>query len=99
MTPWYEGGNDDATLRMMLGTGKEVLELLPNDSAFFDELMTYLKIEKFLRLNTSSQLTKYETIKEAKRVEIRQWIKWLSVGCLGVCGAVKKIFTGRTGWK
>lgn len=72
LTPWYEGGNDDATLRMMSGTGREVLVLLPNDSAFLDELMTYLKIEKFLRLNTSSQLTKYETIKEAKRVEMRE---------------------------
>lgn len=72
LTPWYEGGNDDATLRMMSGTGKEVLVLLPNDSAFLDELMTYLKIEKFLRLNTSSQLMKYETIKEAKRVEMRE---------------------------
>ncbi len=72
LTPWYEGGNDDATLRMMSGMGREVLVLLPNDSAFLDELMTYLKIEKFLRLNTSSQLTKYETIKEAKRVEMRE---------------------------
>lgn len=72
LTPWYEGGNDDATLRMMSGTGREVLVLLPDDSAFLDELMTYLKIEKFLRLNTSSQLTKYETIKEAKRVEMRE---------------------------
>lgn len=72
LTPWYEGGNDDATLRMMSGTGREVLVLLPNDAAFLDELMTYLKIEKFLRLNTSSQLTKYETIKEAKRVEMRE---------------------------
>ena len=72
LTPWYEGGDDDATLRMMSGTGREVLVLLPNDSAFLDELMTYLKIEKFLRLNTSSQLTRYETIKEAKRVEMRE---------------------------
>ena len=72
LTPWYEGGNDDATLRMMSGQGKEVLVLLPNDSAFLDELMIYLKIEKFLRLNTSSQLTKYESIKEAKRVEMRE---------------------------
>ncbi|MDE7416570.1 MAG: BREX system P-loop protein BrxC [Lachnospiraceae bacterium] len=72
LTPWYEGGNDDATLRMMSGTGREVLVLLPNDSAFLEELMTYLKIEKFLRLGTSTQLTKYETIKEAKRVEMRE---------------------------
>ncbi len=72
LTPWYDGGNDDATLRMMSGTSQEVVVLLPNDAAFLEELMTYLKIEKFLRLNTSSQLTKYETIKEAKRVEMRE---------------------------
>lgn len=72
LTPWYEGGNDDATLRMMSGTGREVLVLLPNDSAFLDELKTYLKIEKFLRFNTASRLPKYETIKEAKRVEMRE---------------------------
>ncbi len=72
LTPWYEGGMDDGTLRLMSGTGKEVLVLLPNDSAFLDEMMVYLKIEKFLRLNTSAKLTKYETIKEAKRVEMRE---------------------------
>ena len=72
LTPWYEGGNDDATLRMISGQGKEVLVVLPNDAAFLDELRMYLKIEKFLRLNTSTQLTKYETIKEAKRVEMRE---------------------------
>lgn len=72
LTPWYEGGNYDATLRMMSGQGKEVLVVLPNDAAFLDEIRQYLKIEKFLRLNTSTQLTKYETIKEAKRVEMRE---------------------------
>ena len=72
LTPWYEGGNDDATLRLMSGQGREVLVLLPNDAAFLEELRVYLKIEKFLRLNTSSQLTKYETIKEGKRVEMRE---------------------------
>ena len=72
LTPWYEGGNDDTTLRMMSGQGKEVLVVLPNDAAFLEEIRVYLKIEKFLRLNTSVQLTKYETIKEAKRVEMRE---------------------------
>ena len=72
LTPWYDGGNDDATLRMKSGTGKEVIALLPNDAAFLDEIMMYLKIEKFLRLNTTSKLTKYETIKEAVRVEMRE---------------------------
>lgn len=41
-------------------------------AVFLDEIRVYLKIEKFLRLNTSVQLTKYETIKEAKRVEMRE---------------------------
>ena len=72
LTPWYEGGNDETTLRMMSGQGREVLVVLPNDAAFLDEIRQYLKIEKFLRLNTSTQLAKYETIKEAKRVEMRE---------------------------
>ena len=72
LTPWYEGGNDDLTLRMVSGQKKEVLVVLPNDAAFLDEIRQYLKNEKFLRLNTSTQLAKYETIKEAKRVEMRE---------------------------
>ena len=72
LTPWYEGGNDDLTLRMVSGQKKEVLVVLPNDAAFLDEIRQYLKIEKFLRLNTSTQLAKYEMIKEAKRVEMRE---------------------------
>ena len=36
------------------------------------EIQSYLKIEGFLRKNTSTQLAKYETIKEAKRVEMRE---------------------------
>ncbi len=72
LTPWYEGGMDDATLRMMSGQGCEVVVALPGDAAFLEEIRVYLKIEKFLRLNTSTQLTKYETIKEAKRVEMRE---------------------------
>lgn len=72
LTPWYEQGSDDGTLRLVSGAGREVIVALPNDSAFLVETRTYLKIEKFLRLNTSSQLTKYETIKEAKRVEMRE---------------------------
>ena len=70
LTPWYDGGMDDATLRMMSGQGKEVLVVLPNDDAFLTEMQVYLKIERFLRKNTSMQLAKYETIKEAKRVEM-----------------------------
>jgi energy-coupling factor transporter ATP-binding protein EcfA2 len=62
---------DEITLRMMSGQGKEVLVVLPNDRSFMDEIQTYLKIEKFLRRNTTSALTKYESIKDAKRLEMR----------------------------
>ncbi len=72
LTPWYDGSTDDATLRMMSGQGKEVLVVLPNDAEFLTEIQAYLKIEGFLRKNTSTQLAKYETIKEAKRVEMRE---------------------------
>jgi hypothetical protein len=72
LTPASEVGMDETTLRMMSGQGKEVLVVLPDDRAFMDEIQTYLKIEKFLRLNTSAALSKYETIKEAKRLEMRE---------------------------
>ena len=71
LTPWYEDGTDDATLRMVSGQGREVLVVLPNDDSFLTEMRAYLKIERFLRKNTAVQLAKYETIKEGKRTEMR----------------------------
>ena len=56
LTPWYDGSTDDATLRMMSGQGKEVLVVLPGDAEFLKEIQSYLKIEGFLRKNTSTQL-------------------------------------------
>ena len=72
ITPWYDGSTDDLTLRMRSGQVKEVLAVLPNDAAFLDEIRVYLQIEKFLQLNTSSQFSKYEVLKETKRVEMRE---------------------------
>ena len=66
------GGTDDATLRMMSGQGKEVLVLLPNDDEFLREMQAYMKIESFLRKNTNAHLSQYESIKEAKRTEMRK---------------------------
>lgn len=71
LTPASDYGTDETTLRMMSGQNREVLVVLPDDRAFMDEIQRYLKIEKFLRLNTSTALTQYETIKEAKRREMR----------------------------
>ncbi len=72
LTPASDYGTDETTLRMISGQGREVLVVLPDDRAFMDEIRRYLKIEKFLRLNTSSAISKYESIKEAKRLEMRE---------------------------
>jgi hypothetical protein len=72
LTPNSDYGDEETTLRMMSGQGKEVLVVLPNDSAFLNELRSALKIEKYLRLSTSNALAKFEQIKEAKRVEMRE---------------------------
>ncbi|MCU6796831.1 BREX system P-loop protein BrxC [Paenibacillus sp. WQ 127069] len=72
LTPNSDYGADETTLRMISGQGREILVVLPNDSAFLDEIRSSLKIEKYLRLTTSSTLTKFEQIKDAKRVEMRE---------------------------
>lgn len=71
LTPNSEYGEDETTLRMMSGQGKEVLVVLPGDFEFLEEIRGALKIEKYLRLSTTGTLTKYEQIKEAKRAEMR----------------------------
>ncbi len=71
LTSASDYGTDETTLRMISGQGREILILLPDNRAFMDEIQRYLKIEKFLRLNTTSALSNYENIKEAKRLEMR----------------------------
>ena len=61
---------DEITKRMMSGQGKEILVVLPNDRSFMDEIQMYLKIERFLRHNTSSSVIQYESIKDTKRREM-----------------------------
>ena len=72
LTPWYTRSTHDSTLRMVSGETKEVIVLLPNDAAFLSEISTYLKIEKFLRLNTSDKLVKYEAIRNSVTIERRE---------------------------
>ena len=72
LTPWYTRSTLDSTLRMVSGESKEVIVLLPNDAAFLSEISTYLKIEKFLRLNTSDKLVKYEAIRNSVTIERRE---------------------------
>ena len=71
LTPASGCGDDETMLRMMSGQDKVVLVVLPNDTAFLDELRIALKIEKFLRLNTAKALARLEEIKNAKKTELR----------------------------
>lgn len=72
LTPNYEMGTDETTLRLMSGQSPSVLVALPDDKAFMDEIRSVLKIEKYLRLNTANSITKFEQIKDAKRSEMRE---------------------------
>lgn len=72
LTPKSDYGDDEYALRALSGQNKEVLVVLPKDATFIDELRNALKIEKYLRHTTSNTLTKFETIKEAKKVEMRE---------------------------
>lgn len=72
LTPNYEMGTDEITLRHISGQTPSVLVALPDDKAFMDEIRNVLKIEKYLRLNTTNAIAKFEQIKEAKRSEMRE---------------------------
>ncbi|NCC15938.1 MAG: BREX system P-loop protein BrxC [Clostridia bacterium] len=63
---------NETTLRMMSGQSKCVIVALPDDKAFINEIRSALKIEKYLRPNSNNMNSKYEQIKEAKRVEMRE---------------------------
>lgn len=64
---------DEMTFRMLSGQNKDVLVVLPNDGAFLDEIRGALRIEKYLRLNTTGgNVARFQQIQESKRVEMRQ---------------------------
>ena len=72
LTPNSDEIADETTLRMLSGQSTSVLVVLPDDSAFLDEISTAIKIEKFLTSEASKSATKYEQIKADKRVELRE---------------------------
>lgn len=63
---------DEHTLRIMSSQSKAVVVALPDDKAFIEEITNSLKIEKYLRLNTTNTIAKYEQIKENKRGQMRE---------------------------
>lgn len=72
LTPNSDEVSDEATMRMLSGQSRQVLVVLPEDTAFLDEIRSSLKIEKFIRYDATNTVTKYEQIKEAKKVEMRE---------------------------
>jgi len=71
LTPYADTPMDETTLRMVSGQGREVLAVLPGDKSYIDETRQALKIERYLRKNTSTALERYEDIKNKKRIEMR----------------------------
>lgn len=72
LTPASECGDDEMTLRMMSGEKKVVLIVLPDDQSYLDEIRTHLKIQKYLRMNTTSAQRDFAAIKDAKSREMRE---------------------------
>ena len=72
LTPDSDERSDETTLRILSGQSNCVLVVLPDDRAFLDEIRSALQIEKFLRYDATNTVAKFETIKEAKKVEMRE---------------------------
>lgn len=72
LTPNSDEVSDDTTMRLLSAQSHCVLVVLPDDRAFFDETRSSLQIEKFIRFDAIYAVTKYEQIKEAKKVELRE---------------------------
>ena len=71
LTPNSDEISDEATMRLLSGQSSVVLVVLPDDRTFLDEIRSALQIEKFIRYDATNSIAKFETIKEAKRVEMR----------------------------
>ncbi len=72
LTPYSDEVADETTMRILSGQSNCVLVVLPDDRTFLDEITSVLKIEKFIRYEAANGATKYEAIKEAKKIEMRE---------------------------
>ena len=71
LTPNSDEISDEATMKLLSVQSKCVLVVLPDDRAFLDEIRSALQIEKFIRYDATSGVAKFESIKEAKKIEMR----------------------------
>ncbi len=72
LTPNSDEIADETTMRMLSSQSRCVLVVLPDDRTFLDEIQSSLQIEKFIRFDATNTVTKYEQIKEAKKIELRE---------------------------
>lgn len=72
LTPNSDEVADETTMRLLSAQSRCVLVVLPDDRTFLDEIRSSLQIEKFIRFDATNAVTKYEQIKEAKKVELRE---------------------------
>lgn len=71
LTPNTDEASDENTMRLISGQSNCVLVVLPDDRTFIDEIIASEKIAKYLRLDATNAIAKYEEIKNAKRTEMR----------------------------
>ena len=72
LTPNSDERADETTMRILSGQSSCVLVVLPDDRTFLDEIRSALQIEKFIRFDATNTVTQFESIKEAKKVEMRE---------------------------
>lgn len=72
LTPNSDEIADETTMRILSGQSSCVLVVLPDDRTFLDEIRSAIQIEKFIRYDATNAVTKFEAIKEAKKVEMRE---------------------------
>ena len=72
LTPNSDERADETTMRILSGQSSCVLVVLPDDRTFLDEIRSALQIEKFIRFDATNAVTQFESIKEAKKVEMRE---------------------------
>ncbi|MCI8646068.1 MAG: BREX system P-loop protein BrxC [Firmicutes bacterium] len=72
LTPNSDERSDETTMRLLSGQSSCVLVVLPDDRTFLDEIRSALQIEKFIRFDATNAVTQFESIKEAKKVEMRE---------------------------
>lgn len=72
ITPNSDELNDQGSAILYSNMHDSVLVVLPEDITFIDEIRSSIQIEKFIRYDSTNSITKFEEIKESKKIEMRE---------------------------